>query len=390
MSQHPSRPPFSPLDLVRRKPLAEHPVPGLRADPVVGWGVYVDGKRVDVDGPGTAAATDGPGGGPGPGIEGLARLRAAARERDGFVWLGLFEPSEGELSQVGRVFGLHPLAVEDAAHPLTLPASRAVARQRPKLERYGEDLFLVLKTCVYVEHEELTDTAEIIDSGDVMVFCGRDYVITVRHGRHLPMKLLRAQLEDTPDYLALGPAVVMHALADHVVDVYLTVAEEVQTDLDELESGVFSARGAGQVENAYHLKRELLELRNAVSPLAAPLRTLVEAELPAVPAQIRLYFRDVLDHLERVRDQVAGLDELLSSITQACVARVGAVQNEDMRKISAWVAIAAVPTMIAGIYGMNFQHMPELAWSFGYPLVIAVMLVVCTTLFVLFKRNRWL
>lgn len=371
------RPERFPIDLLRRRPVADHSPVG-RKDPLVGWGVYVDGKRIDNVDAGWQ-----------PGLSGVATLRALAAERGGFVWLGLFEPTQRELTGLAEVFGLHPLAVEDAAHPL-MPTGRPATRQRPKLERYGDSLFLVLKTCVYVDHDELTDTAEIIDSGDVMVFCGPGYVITVRHGQLLPMNRLRERLEADPDALALGPAVVMHALADHIVDVYLEVADEVQTDLDELENGVFSARGAGLVENAYHLKRELLELRGAVFPLSGPMRLLVESEYEIVPQQVRLYFRDVLDHLERVRDQVAALDELLTSITQACLARVGAVQNEDMRKISAWVAIAAVPTMIAGIYGMNFEHMPELTWRFGYPAALALMAAICTSLYFTFKHNTWL
>lgn len=371
-------PPRGPLDLLRRRPF-DHPAatrgPGAS---LVGAGVYVDGKRVEPD-----EAVDA------HSLDAIAALHDCARKRGGFVWLGLFEPTEAELGAVARVFGLHPLAVEDAAHPLVV-TERPTLRQRPKLDRYGDSLFLILKTCVYVEHTELTDTAQIVDSGDLMVFCGPEYVITVRHGRHLAMGRLRERLEADPVTLALGPAVVMHALADHVVDVYLEVADEMQTDLDELENGVFAARDVKQIDNAYHLKRELLELRAAVLPLATPLRMLSETEFAVVPEKVRVYFRDVLDHLDRVRDSLSSLDELLSSITQACVARVAAIQNEDNRRISAWVAIAAVPTVIAGIYGMNFDVMPELRWRYGYPAVLVVMLSVCTTLYFMFKRKGWL
>lgn len=371
-------PPRGPLDLLRRRPF-DHPVPthGAGAS-LVGAGVYVDGKRVEPD----ESAR-------GHGLDEVAALRDCARGRGGFVWLGLFEPTEAELAAVARVFGLHPLAVEDAAHPLVV-TDRPTLRQRPKLDRYGDCLFLVLKTCVYVEHTELTDTAEIVDSGDLMVFCGPEYVITVRHGRHLAMGRLRDRLEADPVTLALGPAVVLHALADHVVDVYLEVADEMQTDLDELENQVFAARDVRQIDNAYHLKRELLSLRGAVLPLATPLRMLSETEFAVVPEKVRVYFRDVLDHLDRVRDSLSSLDELLSSITQACVARVGAIQNKDNRRISAWVAIAAVPTVIAGIYGMNFRVMPELTWRYSYPIVLVVMLGICTTLYFTFKRKGWL
>lgn len=332
-----------------------------RPDSVVGISVYVDGELVPHEGSHSDAA----------------RL---ARERGGYVWLGLQEPTAEELAGIASEFGLHPLPVEDAVK----------AHQRPKLERYDDMLFLVLKTCRYVEHEQLTATSEVIATGEVMVFLGADYVVTVRHGEHTPLHGLRQQLTQNPKLLRHGPAAVLYAIADLVVDEYITVGAQVGEDIDVLEESVFSPHRTNDIGRIYQLKRELLELRRAISPLAAPLHTLVERDLPLVPEAMREYFRDIDDHANRVNDQITGFDELLTSILQASLARVTLSQNEDIRKISSWVAIAAVPTAVAGIYGMNFAYMPELRWQFGYPLVMVVILAVCALLYRGFKRSGWL
>ncbi|MGY1809680.1 magnesium and cobalt transport protein CorA [Blastococcus sp. SYSU D00669] len=298
----------------------------------------------------------------------------------GFVWLGLYAPSEGQLSEIAARYGLHPLAVEDAVF----------AHQRPKLDHYDDGLFMVLKTATYVEHESLTSTSEVVDTGELMVFLGRNYVITVRHGEHGGLGELRRGLESQEDLLRLGPAAVLYAVADHVVDDFVDVAGAVEEDVDELEASVFSPERTDDIGRLYQLKRELLSLRRAVSPLEVPLQRLAHKPTEFVPAEIRSYFADVEDHAIRVRDQVGGLDELLTSILQASLARTSQADNEDMRKISAWAGIIAVPTAIAGIYGMNFEHMPELTWRFGYPLVLLVILGVCVALYRGFKRNGWL
>ncbi|WP_409329140.1 magnesium and cobalt transport protein CorA [Trujillonella humicola] len=304
----------------------------------------------------------------------------AAVAQGGFVWLGLFEPTEAELQSIAGRYGLHPLAVEDAVY----------AHQRPKLERYDDDLFMVLKTATYVEHDRLTATSEVVDTGEVMVFLGAHHVITVRHGRHGDLAELRRRLEQQRELLLLGPAAVLYAVADLVVDTFVEVAEAVQDDVDELEASVFSPDRTDDIGRLYQLKRELMSLRRAVAPLEVPLQKLSERPVDVVPEVMRSYFRDVLDHAIRVRDTVSGLDELLSSILQASLARTSMVDNEDMRKISAWAGIVAVPTAIAGIYGMNFEHMPELTWRFGYPLVLMVILGACLLLHRGFKRNGWL
>ena len=332
--------------------------PGV--DPVVDCAVYVDGRRHA-----PVAAHD--------------SLRVAT-ESGGFVWLGLFEPSEEELTSIAERYGLHPLAVEDAVY----------AHQRPKLEHYDDALFMVLKTGRYVEHEQLTATSEVVDTGEVMVFLGASYVITVRHGEHGGLSELRSRLEEQPDLLALGPSAVLYAVADLVVDNFVEVAVAVEEDVEELEASVFASDRRDDIGRLYQLKRELMSLRRAVSPLEVPLQKLAERQIDVVPDAMRSYFRDVLDHAIRVRDQVGSLDELLSSILQASLARSSLADNEDMRKISAYAGIIAVPTAIAGIYGMNFRHMPELTWRYGYPLVLLVIVVVCVVLYRSFKRNGWL
>ncbi|MFF7487989.1 magnesium and cobalt transport protein CorA [Streptomyces luteogriseus] len=311
-------------------------------------------------------------------VDTVERVR---KSREGFVWLGLHEPTDQEFAGIAELFDLHPLAVEDAIE----------AHQRPKLERYGETLFAVFKTVCYVEHEELTATSEVVNTGEIMVFVGADFVITVRHGRHGSLGPLREELESDPGQLAKGPSAVLHALADHVVDDYLTVTDAVQADIDQVETDVFSETGArtdpGRI---YQLKRELLELKRAVVPLSRPLEDLATRPIRAVDPEIQAYFRDVSDHLLRAKEQIAAFDELLNSILQAHLAQVTVAQNEDMRKITAWAAIVAVPTMVCGVYGMNFDHMPELHWRYGYGMVIGVISVACLALHRGFRRSGWL
>jgi magnesium transporter len=328
--------------------------------PVVDCGIYVEGHRREPVDP----------------HEALRQATALG----GFVWLGLYAPTEDELGTIAERYGLHPLAVEDAVY----------AHQRPKLERYDDGLFMVLKTATYVEHDRLTATSEVVDTGEVMVFLGPHYVITVRHGEHGGLAGLRRNLESQPDLLCHGPSAVLYAVADQVVDDFVEVAGAVEEDVDELEASVFSDRRTDDIGRLYQLKRELMQLRRSVSPLEVPLQKLAERQIDVVPAAMRSYFRDVEDHAIRVRDQVAGLDELLTSILQASLARTSQADNEDMRKISAWAGIIAVPTAIAGIYGMNFEFMPELEWRFGYPLVLLVIVSACVLLYRGFKRNGWL
>jgi magnesium transporter len=311
-------------------------------------------------------------------VDAVERVR---RHGEGFVWLGLHEPTDQEFAGIAELFHLHPLAVEDAVE----------AHQRPKLERYGETLFAVFKTVCYVEHEQLTATSEVVNTGEIMVFTGEDFVITVRHGMHGSLGPLREELESDREQLSKGPAAVLHAIADHVVDDYLHVTDAVQADIDHVEMEVFAENGArtdpGRI---YQLKRELLELKRAVVPLGRPIEELATRPIRVVSPEIQTYFRDVLDHLMRAKDHIAAFDELLNSILQAHLAQVTVAQNEDMRKITAWAAIIAIPTMVCGLYGMNFDYMPELRWTYGYPLVVGVISVACVVLYRGFRRNGWL
>ncbi|WP_018654458.1 magnesium and cobalt transport protein CorA [Actinomadura flavalba] len=337
----------------------------VRDTAVIDWAAYIDGHRVCTESVSDAVrlVRDG-------------RLDAGNEESAGFVWVGLHEPSAAELAELAEVFGLHALAVEDAIH----------AHQRPKLERYDDTQFLVMKTVGYVRRPP--EQAEVVETGEIMVFFGADFVVTVRHGEHGELGPVRRRLERTPERLAFGPAAVLHAIADRVVDGYVNVADAVQEDIDEVEEAVFSPERTDEARRIYRLKREVIQLKRAVGPLAGPLRSLGGRRF--VPDDIREYLRDVEDHLTRVREQVESYDELLNPILAAHMTQVTVADNKDMRKISAWGAIFMVPTAIAGIYGMNFESMPETEWAFGYPMILSVIALACFSLYRGFRRNGWL
>ncbi|MHA5047569.1 magnesium/cobalt transporter CorA [Streptomyces sp. SD15] len=309
-------------------------------------------------------------------------LDTARAEGDAFVWIGLHEPTEQEFDLVTAEFGLHPLAVEDALK----------AHQRPKLEVYDDSLFLVLKPVFYEPDSDMVST------GEVMIFIGDAFVVTVRHGRGSPLAPVRHRLEADPEKLRHGPTTVLYSIADATVDQYLEVATELATDLEVLEAEVFSPTVGGTRHTAsriYTFKRQILKFRRATVPLAVPLSRLSNpggagAGVPFVTAKAQPFFRDVNDHLTRVNESVEGLDRLVSDILSAHLAQTSVRQNDDMRKISAWAAMAAVPTMIAGIYGMNFDHMPELHWVWSYPAVLLLMVALEILLYRLFKRRGWL
>ncbi|MQY13633.1 Cobalt/magnesium transport protein CorA [Streptomyces sp. RB5] len=348
----------------RRRPVdLSHPVRSPLGSSVENCVVYLDGHRLPGD-PTPQEAVH------------FVRARGA-----GFVWIGLHEPDAAEIAPVAKLFGLHPLAVEAALH-------RA---PRPRLDVFGDMALAVFKPVSYADHDVLTSSCEVVESGEITVLTGPDYIITVRHGQHGTLGPVRESLERQPEQLAHGPSAVLHAVADQVVNDCLTVTDAILTDIDTVEADVFGeGNGRADAARVYHLKRELLELKRSVAPLARPLQLLAERPLPAVDPAIRPYFRDVADHQARVTDQINGFDELLNSILQANIARVTMAQNEDMRKISAWVAVLAVPTMVCGMYGMNFDHMPELRWTYGYPAVVAVTAVICFVLHRAFRRRGWL
>jgi len=298
----------------------------------------------------------------------------ACRRPDSFTWIGLYEPTEEEFDSIRREFELHDLAVEDAIH----------AHQRPKLEVYGDMIFIVLKTARYVDPEE------VVRLGEILIFLGRDYIISVRHGEASELHGVRQRLEHDPDLLRHGPGAVLHAIMDRVVDDYGPAIAGLGEDIDQIENQVFSGERQNPAERIYKLKREVLELSRAAGPLVEPVDRLAPGHYDMIHPEVRTYFRDVNDHLLRAHEQLESYRDLLNSVLSANLAQVTVRQNEDVRKISAIVAIVAVPTMIAGIYGMNFEHMPELGWTFGYPLVLGVMAAICFALYRYFKRVGWL
>ncbi|MEV8535084.1 magnesium/cobalt transporter CorA [Streptomyces sp. NPDC051211] len=304
-------------------------------------------------------------------------LDEARATGDAFLWVGMYEPTEKEFDHVSQEFGLHALAVEDAL----------TAHQRPKLEVYDDSLFVVLKPVQY------DDDADTVTTGELMVFVGDSFVVTVRHGEGGALAAVRKRLEQEPQVLRHGPTAVLYAVSDAVVDHYMEVAAELQADLEELEADVFAPNPADAKNTAariYGFKRQVLEFRRATSPLLAPMNRLAFGSVPYVDDHSRPFFRDVADHLTKANEYIEGLDRLLSDALAAHLAQMGVRQNDDMRKISAWAAMAAVPTMVAGIYGMNFDHMPELGWVWGYPTVVVVMVATCFGLHRLFKRRGWL
>lgn len=326
---------------------------------IVHCAIYRDGRRIE---------------GPEDHAGALAAARAAGK--GSFVWIGLFEPTVEELDQVSEEFSLHPLAVEDAVS----------AHQRPKVEAYQGSLFVALKTLGY------HPGGHAVTSGEVMVFAGEDFVMTVRHGTDSPLGELREELERQPELLKYGPSAVLHSVCDTVVDGYVDVAVGLQADLDELEADVFAPTRVGRdtAGRIYGYKRQLVTVRRATGPLLDPMLRLERGGVPFVRPEALPYLRDVADHLAKANDQVEGMDRLLSDILSANLAQVSVQQNNDMRKISAWAALAAVPTMIAGVYGMNFEHMPELHQPWGYPAAVALMVTVCAVLHRVFKRHDWL
>jgi magnesium transporter len=299
---------------------------------------------------------------------------ASARKDGGFLWVGVSEPTSAEFDGLVEDFQFHPLAVEDAI----------TAKQRPKLETYEGMTFVVFRTTFYEER------ASQVTTGEILAFIGDHYIVVVRHGEGSPLAGVRTRLEQHPALLKFGPYAVLHAILDQTIDSYIAIAAELEKDVIEVEQSVFSDRKAYNSEKIYFLKRELLEFRHAIDPLVIPLQRLAVDFNDIVPDDLAPFFRDTLDHLHSAVDIANGLDDLLTSALSADLAHVQVQQNEDMRKITSWVALASTPTMMAGIYGMNFDHMPELRWSFGYPLVLSVMVAVTSFLYYKFKKSNWL
>ncbi|ASY19192.1 magnesium transporter [Candidatus Planktophila versatilis] len=304
----------------------------------------------------------------------LAELIQKARSDGGFVWLGLAEPTENEFNKIVGDFKFHPLAIEDAI----------TAHQRPKFEEYPGVQALVLKTAFYEEK------GSQISTGEIFCFIGEHFIVVVRHGNGAPLVNTRHHLESNPEQLAKGPYAVAHAILDHVIDCYIDISIELEADVLQVEHKVFGDTRESASQEIYLLKREVIEFRHAIDPLLSPLQQIASIGARNIPAELTPFFRDTLDHLSRASDAASGLDALLTSALQAEIAQVQLQQNSDMRKITSYVALASVPTMIAGIYGMNFDTMPELRWEFGYPAVIGSLLVITVVLYRKFKKSGWL
>ncbi|QYG92458.1 magnesium/cobalt transporter CorA [Iamia sp. SCSIO 61187] len=293
---------------------------------------------------------------------------------DGFSWIGLREPTPEEIDEVGVECGLHELLMEDVHK----------AHQRAKWDTFDEASLFVLKTAVYEPPDE-------VRIGEIQVVVGPRFVVTVRHGPTPDLGVVRRRLEANPDLLRHGPMAVLYALADLVVDAYAPVLSELETDIDEAEEAVFSDElRSNQAPRVYHLKRQVLELRRNIVPVGDLLADLCETDSHMVPEDLEEYFRDVVDHAQRISGRVELARELLTDALNANLAQQGVQQNEDMRKISAWAAVIATPTLLAGVWGMNFDHMPELDWQVGYPLAVASMAIVAGSLILYFRRAGWL
>ncbi|HEV8642824.1 MAG TPA: magnesium/cobalt transporter CorA [Methylomirabilota bacterium] len=305
-------------------------------------------------------------------IEGISE---ALKRDDRFVWIGLHEPEEALLKQVQAEFGLHDLAVEDALR----------AHQRPKLERYDDSLFVVMRTA------RMNAAAKRIEFGETHIFVGPRYVVSVRHGSSLSYAEVRARCESTPALLSQGSGFVLYALMDFIVDQYFPIVDGLEDELEGLEGEIFGeAFSRETTTRIYQLKRDLLELKRAVSPLVDVCNRLTRYDADLIPEDTRPYFRDIYDHVIRINEMVDMLRELLTTALEANLSLISVSQNEAMKRLTGWAAIIAVPTMVAGIYGMNFKMMPELEWPWGYPVVMAVMVGACGFLYYRFKRAGWL
>ncbi|WP_158564164.1 magnesium and cobalt transport protein CorA [Jiangella anatolica] len=315
------------------------------------WAFYRDGQRQDAD---------------------YDAAIAAARDRQGFVWIRLHEPAADDLHRVAADVGLHPLAVDDALDQ----------RQGTKIGHYDGLVYLVLRRVRY--------DGGVRDAGRLTVLATAEVVVTVSEGDPDPVAVIAERLEARPKLLGHGPAALLYVAADATVDEYTATAETFEADLTDIEAAVFDDASGNQAGRIYHAKRELLKLQRAIAPLGTPVRSLSQHLPDLIPAKVQTYFRGVADHVDRLHAQLGGYDEIIGSMLQANLAQLSVAQNNDMRKITSWAAIIAVPTAIAGIYGMNFRDMPELRWSFGYPGVMLLMAALCWMLYVNFKRRGWL
>jgi magnesium transporter len=306
---------------------------------------------------------------------GIDQIQGVLARTDQFIWLGLYEPDQALLRRVQQQFGLHDLAIEDAFD----------AHQRPKLELYEDSLFVVLRTA------HRNGPGQRPEFGETHAFVGSNYIVTVRHGSLRSHIGVRQRCELTPRLLSKGPGYVLYALMDFVVDQFLPIVQQLEEDVQELEELVLGdPTNSDATARIYRLKRDALALRRAISPLVDVCNRLMRFDLPNIPDDTRPYFRDVYDHVLRLNEAIDAQRELLTTALEAHLSLMSVAQNEHMKRITAWAAMIAVPTMIAGVYGMNFTHMPELQWEYGYQLSLSAMALACVGLFFGFRRSGWL
>ena len=323
--------------------------------PVVNCGTYCDGRRV-------------------ANIP-IEDISEALKEPNGFVWIGLHEPSEEILTQIQQEFQLHELAIEDAHR----------AHQRPKIETYGDTYFIVLRT-IHANSE----TREI-EFGETHFFLGTNFIVSIRHGSSRSYTDVRARCESKPQLLRKGPGFALYAVMDAIVDGYFPVIDALGEELELLEDRIFSEQPSRKTtEDIYHLKRQLVEVKRAVSPLIDICNRLVRFDLELIPDDTRPYFRDIYDHAIRINEMVDSARELLASALEANLSMISVSQNDVQKRFAGWAAIIAVPTMVAGIYGMNFKFMPELNWVYGYPVVLGLTIAASGLMYAVFKRSGWL
>jgi magnesium transporter len=317
----------------------------------------------------------------------LKGMYRSCRDQGGFAWVGLYEPTEEEFVSVTGEFDLHKLAVEDAIK----------AHQRPKVERYGDSVFVVLKSARYL------DSSRTVEFGEIHAFVGPDFIVTVRHGEASSLQGVRQAIENEPDLLRRGPAAILYVIMDHVVDDYASVIDSLERDIDEIEAEVFGGN-PGVSRRIYEISREVIQFHRATRPLAAALESLMEGDEYYVDPEVREHLRDVEDHVLRATEHIEAFRELLSSIVVINLTLVSVNQNEEVKnltqasmeqndqvkRISAWAAILAVPTIFTGIYGMNFRYMPELAWKAGYPLLLVLIVLITILLYRGLKGAGWL
>ena len=297
---------------------------------------------------------------------------------DCFVWVALFQPTREELDQMAEEFGLHELAVEDARK----------GHQRPKIEEYGDSLFAVLHP---VEIEKAEDGTESLVLGEVDIFVGPNYILSVRQRTELGFAAVRKRTENEPELLRHGSGFVFYALVDSIVDRYFPIEDALDVELENLEAHIFEGTSPrANLEALYGLKRKLTVINHAIDPLLEAVSKLAGGRVPQVCQGTQEYFRDVVDHLERLSRNVDTLRETVTTAMTVNLAMISLSENEVTKRLAAYAALVAVPTMIAGIYGMNFKHMPELDWEWGYPLALGAMVVLDSYLFSRFRKAGWL